>query len=79
MESQNDKGATWPAIYFIREDLKMEKNKLIEDMMALTMNYWGGTDPEMDDVLKQINFRIEEINDIVRNVTLNLYTIDPDD
>ena len=79
MESQNDRGATWPAIYFIREDLKNEKTNLIEDMMGMTMNYWGGTDPAMDDVLKNINSRIEEINDIVRNVTLNLYQIAPDE
>ena len=79
MENPNERKAAWPAVYFIREDLKNEKASLVEDMRELSLHYWGGSDPVMDVLLKDISDRINEINDIIRNVTLNLYEIEPEE
>ena len=79
MEDPKKRTAAWPAVYFIREDLKNEKMSLVEDMRELSLHYWGGTDPIMDTLLKDISDRINEINDIIHNVTMNKYEIKPDE
>ncbi len=79
MEDPKKRTAAWPAVYFIREDLKNEKMSLVEDMRELSLHYWGGTDPIMDTLLKDISDRINEINDIIYNVTMNNYEVEPDE
>ena len=65
----DDKTGSWPAVYFIKEDLKSEKQLLLEDMRELALTYWAGTDPILDAMLKDITKRIEEINGILLKVT----------
>ena len=73
------RGASYPAVYFIREDLKREKVSLLEDMREISLNYWGGTDPIMDDLLREVTARVEEINEILRKVNTGVYVAPEDD
>ncbi len=79
MERQNDRGATWPAIYFIRQDLKHEKMQLITAMTELTMHYWGGTDPITDSYLQDISDRIDVINRVIYNIETANYCVEDDE
>ena len=79
MERQNDRGATWPAIYFIRQDLKKEKMRLITDMTEITMHSQGRTDPVTDIYLEGLSDRIDEINVIMYNIEMSMYEVDADE
>lgn len=72
MSDYEDKQGTWPAIYFIRDDLNKEKSILISEMSDMG---WTLTE-QSKDRLKEISTRIEEINDIIRKVTMNMYTLE---
>mgnify|MGYP000088402399 CR=1 FL=1 len=79
MEDPKKRTAAWPAVYFIRDDLKNEKARLVDDMRGMSMNYWAGTDPIQDAMLKNIGDRIEEINKILHNVNMGNYEAPSDD
>lgn len=72
--SYDDTTGNWPAIYFLKEDLKKEKSSLIDDMSELTLEYWGGTDPLLDEMLKDITARCEVINRALINIESGAYS-----
>ena len=72
----NDRKGTYQAMWFLKKDLKEEKTGLLEDMRELSLNYWGGTDPIMDELLKVVTERIEEINQILLNVDTGFYKLE---
>lgn len=69
MSDYEDRQGTWPAVYFIRDDLKNEKMWLLQEMGEMG---WVLTE-ENEDRLKEISERVEEINEILRNVNVNGY------
>lgn len=79
MEDPKKRTAAWPAVYFIRDDLKNEKMGLVDDMMTMSSHYWAGTDPIQDAVLQNISDRIEEINMILHKVNMGMYEAPSDD
>ena len=72
MSDYDDTTGTWPAVYFIRDDLKNEKMWLLQEMGDMG---WHLTEKQKDR-LKEISDRIEDINDILHNVNMNLYSIE---
>lgn len=72
--SYDDTTGNWPGIYFLREDLKKEKSSLIDDMRELTLEYWGGTDPLLDEVLKDITERCDVINKVLIDIDTRAYS-----
>lgn len=69
MSDYEDRQGTWPAVYFIRDDLKNEKMYLLREMSEMG---WVLTD-ESKDRLKEISERVEEINEILLKVSMNGY------
>lgn len=72
MSDYDDKQGTWPAVYFIRNDLKKEKSWLLDEMMDMG---WTLTD-DTQHRLREITERIEEINEILLNVSTNSYQVE---
>ena len=72
----NDRKGTYQAMWFLKKDLKEEKTGLREDMREISLNYWGGTDPIMDELLKDVTERVEEINQILLNVDTGFYKLE---
>ena len=74
-----ERKGTYPAVYFIRQDLKDEKARLLEDMRDIALNTWGGTDPVLDEMMKYITSRVEDINKILIKVETGVYVAPEDD
>lgn len=74
-----ERKGTYPAVYFIRQDLKDEKARLLEDMRDIALNTWGGTDPVLDEMMKYITSRVEDINKILVKVETGVYVAPEDD
>ena len=72
MSDYDDKQGTWPAVYFIRNDLNREKAGLLEEMSDMG---WVLTD-ESKERLKEISDRIEQINKILVDVSTNNYQVE---
>ena len=66
---------SYHAVYFIKEDLKREKETLLNELSNLSRTYWGGTDPVMDEYLKDLVARIEEITQILYRIDTGSYTL----
>jgi hypothetical protein len=79
MERQNDRGASYPAVYFIRMDLKNEKMELCMDLREL--EYCSEHYPKefIDHLKSDVTNRIEEINEILRKVETGVYVAPEDD
>ena len=69
MSDYDDKQGTWPAVYFIRDDLNREKNVLLEEMGDMG---WSLTD-ENKERLRTINARVVEINHILYSVSMKMW------
>ena len=69
MSDYDDKQGTWPAVYFIRDDLNREKRILLEEMGDMG---WSLTD-ENRERLRDINARVMEINQILYNVSMKMW------
>ena len=67
--------ATFPAIFKIREDLTAEKDNLLHAMREMSVSYWGGTDPQQDEILIYISTRIEEITTILNRMNTGAYKL----
>jgi len=74
--NHDDANGTWPGIYFLREDLKKEKMQLVNDMRDISLSYWAGSDPMVDELLRSITIRVEEINLILQRVETGHYRCD---
>jgi hypothetical protein len=72
----NDRKGTYQAMWFLKKELKEEKTELLEDMRELSLNYWGGADPIIDELIKDVSDRIEEINQILLNVDTGFYKLE---
>ena len=72
MSDYDDKQGTWPAVYFIRNDLNREKAGLLDEMSDMG---WVLTD-ETKERLKEISDRIEQINKILIDVSTNNYQVE---
>ena len=72
----NDREGTYQAMWFLKQDLKEEKSKLLEDMREISFTYWAGTNPDIDKLLKLITNRVEEINKILLNVDSGSYKLE---
>ena len=72
MSDYDDKKGTWPAVYFIRNDLNREKAGLLEEMSDMG---WVLTD-DSKERLKEISDRIEQINKILVDVSTNNYQVE---
>ena len=72
----NDRKGTYQAMWFLKKELKEEKTELLEDMRELSLNYWGGADPIIDELIKDVSDRIEEINRILLNVDTGFYKLE---
>ena len=69
MSDYDDKQGTWPAVYFIRDDLNREKRILLEEMGDMG---WSLTE-ENKERLRDINARVVEINHILYNVSMKMW------
>lgn len=69
MSDYDDKQGTWPAVYFIRDDLNREKSILLEEMGDMG---WSLTE-ENKERLRDINARVVEINHILYNVSMKMW------
>ena len=49
-----ERTGNYQAVYFIKEDLRAEKRALLEDMREIALNTWGGTDPVLDEMMKEL-------------------------
>lgn len=72
MSDYDDKQGTWPAVYFIRNDLNREKAGLLDEMSDMG---WVLTD-DTKERLKEISDRIEQINKILVDVSTNNYQVE---
>ena len=72
----NDRKGTYQAMWFLKKELKEEKTELLEDMRELSLSYWGGADPIIDELIKDVSDRIEEINQILLNVDTGFYKLE---
>ena len=72
MSDYDDKQGTWPAVYFIRNDLNREKAGLLDEMSDMG---WVLTD-DTKERLKEISDRIEQINKILIDVSTNNYQVE---
>ena len=71
--------ASYPAVYFIRMDLKNEKMELCMDLREL--EYCSEHYPKefIDHLKSDVTNRIEEINEILRKVDTGVYVAPEDD
>ena len=72
MSDYDDKQGTWPAVYFIRNDLNREKAGLLDEMSDMGWVLTDGTKER----LKEISDRIEQINKILIDVSTNNYQVE---
>ena len=72
----NDREGTYQAMWFLKQDLKEEKSKLLEDMREISFTYWAGTNSDIDKLLTLITNRVEEINKILLNVDSGFYKLE---
>lgn len=69
----NDRNGTYQAMWFLKKDLKEEKMNLLEDMREISLNNTGGI---MDELMKEVTDRIEEINQILLKVDTGFYKLE---
>ena len=69
----NDRKGTYQAMWFLKKDLKEEKMNLLEDMREISLNNTGGI---MDELMKEVTDRIEEINQILLKVDTGFYKLE---
>lgn len=69
----NDRNGTYQAMWFLKKDLKEEKMNLLEDMREISLNNTGGI---MDELMKEVTDRIEEINQILLKVDTGFYRLE---
>ncbi|WVQ00215.1 hypothetical protein [Synechococcus phage MA01] len=69
----NDRNGTYQAMWFLKKDLKDEKMNLLEDMREISLNNTGGI---MDELMKEVTDRIEEINQILLKVDTGFYKLE---
>ena len=68
--------ANWPAVYHIRVDLQREKDDLLLAMREMMFqDYWGGKNPEQDEILQHITDRIETITTILNRINTGAYRL----
>ena len=77
MDYQNE--GKYLAVYFIKEDLSREKERLLNEMREMTLSFWGGVDASVDDKIRALNDRIAEINTILESVRINSYRLPPEE
>ena len=78
-DPQQPRGASYPAVYFIRNDLSREKIDLFEDLRELQYNTWGYPQDFVDSLKKEVEERIAEITDILRKIETGVYVAPEDD
>ena len=68
-----ERKGTYQAVWHLKKDLKDEKAELLADLREISLASWAGMDPIMDELLKEVTGRVEEINRILLNVDTNFY------
>ena len=68
-----ERKGTYQAMWHVKKDLKDEKAELLADLREFSLTYWAGADPIMDEMLKDVTKRVEEINQILLNVDTGFY------